>query len=225
MDYSGTKSTLSLPITTSNTHVTSVAFHPINSDVVLVGTEHYGLFQTSDGGSNFATSSNGLGIVTVTAIVGDTSNVIVATTTGVAHSSGADWSNLIFIDSSCSVNSASQINIVSDSNGLYLVAEGDLYRAANDCTSITNLTSPDFAPSVLSSLIITSSNALNHLIYIGTEQGLYRSRDGGTSFTAVDDTVKLNTHSITLIENTDETHKILIGTDAGSYILSDIKLD
>ena len=60
---------------------------------------------------------------------------------------------------------------------------------------------------------------------MGTDQGLYRSRDSGISFSAVDDTVKLNTHSLTLIENTNETHKILIGTDAGAYILSDIKLD
>ena len=60
---------------------------------------------------------------------------------------------------------------------------------------------------VFSPLIITSSNALNHLIYIGTDQGLYRSQDGGTSFSAVDDTVKLNTHSLTLIENTNETPK------------------
>ena len=224
MEYNGSESNLSLPITTSNTHVTSIAFHPSNADVVLVGTEYYGLFHTIDGGSNFANSSDGLGIVTVTAIAGDTSNVIVATTTGVARSSGSDWSNLSFVDSSCSVNSASQISIVSDSDGLYLVAQGDLHRAANDCSNIFNIT-PDFTPSVLTSLIITSSNALNHLIYIGTDQGLYRSQDGGTSFSAVDDTVKLNTHSLTLIENTNETHKILIGTDAGSYILSDIKLD
>ena len=85
---------------------------------------------------------------------------------------------------------------MSDTDGLYLVAQGDLHRAANDCSSITNLTSTDFAPSVLSSLIITSSNSLNHLIYIGTDQGLYRSRDGGTSFSAVDNTVKLNTHTV-----------------------------
>ena len=99
MDYSGSASVLSLPITTSSTHVTSIAFHPSNSDVVLVGTEHYGLFHTSDGGSSFSSSVDGLGIVTVTAIAGDTSNVIVATTTGVAHSSGADWNSRLLLSS------------------------------------------------------------------------------------------------------------------------------
>ena len=106
MDYSGSASVLSLPITTSSTHVTSVAFHPSNSDVVLVGTEYYGLFHTSDGGSNFVTSSNGLGIVTVTAIAGDTSNVYVATTTGVARASvTVNWNSLTFSNSGCGVNS------------------------------------------------------------------------------------------------------------------------
>ena len=39
-----------------------------------------------------------------------------------------NWNSLTFSNSGCGVNSASQINIVSDSDGLYLVAEGDLHH-------------------------------------------------------------------------------------------------
>ena len=86
---------------------------------MLVGTEYYGLFHTIDGGSNLPTHQMDLVSLPLQLLQEIPQMLLWQPTTGVARSSGSDWSNLSFVDSSCSVNSASQISIVSDSDGLY----------------------------------------------------------------------------------------------------------
>jgi len=219
-------STHSLPVNNPVTEITSILMHPVNTNVLLTGTDQFGLFHTSDAGANWATSVNGIGIQTITALGADGSRVYAGTTTGVLLANAtANWTGLSFAAASCNLNSASQIHVVSNTNGVYLVGQGDLYRASNDCTIMTNLTTSNLTPSVMSSIVLTSSATTVPLIYVGTNQGLYRSRDNGSSFELMPESLKVNIYSLELMQNTTESLKIMMGTNAGAYLIEDIKID
>jgi hypothetical protein len=230
MSYSGTDiTTLSLDINNPVTHITSIVFHPFVTDIVLVGTETFGLHYSTDQGGSWTTSVNGLGIQTILnlAVSPDGSEVFLATTTSVLKASDLSnpasfaWTSLGACANQSSVTS---LEVVSNTNGIYLVATGDLFQGSNDCTTLTNLTS-NLSPTVLSARIMTLPSTSTRILYLGTDKGLYKSEDDGGTFSLMPGSILSPILDILLIGDTSKHHKLFLGTQAGGYIIEDIKPD
>ena len=230
MSYSGSNlSTLSLNINNPVTHVTSILFHPFATDTLLIGTETFGLHYSRDQGGSWTTSVNGIGIQSVWAlgVNPDGSEVFASTSTSVLKATDLtspesfSWSS----SGDCgSQGSVTDIEVVSDTDGVYLIGSGELYQASNDCTTITTLTG-NLDPAVLSAKVMTLPSTSTRILYLGTQEGLYKSLDNGSNFTLMPASILMPILDLIVVEDRTDHHKLFLGTQAGGYLIEDIKPD
>jgi photosystem II stability/assembly factor-like uncharacterized protein len=200
-------------------HISTLAFNPDNSDIILAGTVDDGLYKYE---GNWTSAANAdIGAQTITDISFNPDNgaeIWAATDNDIWYSSdtGTNWTS----QPACTHDNITQL-ISTSSTDLYFVTTGELFYSDDGClTAATSLTD-DFDPFINHSLVMTLSTTT--LIYLASDEGVWKTTDGGANFIEIPGNIRRNANFLAIREEDDLSHKILVGTDAGIYWFEDIK--
>ncbi len=174
--------------------VSDILIDSANTSIMYMGTGDrdagdapgMGVWKSTNGGTTWVASNNGMGNRTVGMLIMDPTNhsiILAATSNGVYRTTdaGVNWTK-----TSATANFKDIKFKPGNSSIVYATASGDFYRSTNGGTSFTQITSG--LPTNGQRLVIGVSPANTNYVYavIGNSSGLvgvYRSTNSGVSFT------------------------------------------
>ncbi|HHB79777.1 MAG TPA: T9SS type A sorting domain-containing protein, partial [Saprospiraceae bacterium] len=177
--------------------INEIAFGPSNSNTIYVGTPAAGLWKSTDGGSNWASNTDNLPSLGVSAIVvdKDDANTIYI---GTGDRDGNDSAGKGVMKSTDGGNTFTAINsgilsyeyindlIQDPNNGDVMIAAGyfkSIYRTSNGGASWSTVSNPSPSDAVLS-LAFKPGNS--QIVYASTRYGkFYRSTDNGQNWSQI----------------------------------------
>lgn len=161
--------------------ISSMAMHPADNRVVVVGTLGHGLYRTEDGGAHWSVTSDATGVITFVAV--DPRDPLVwyagymsAAVLRKSIDGGKTWAN-----ANTGLPVTSVWSIVADSEVVYIAtAGGGAFKSTNAGASWTAMP----VRPVVWSLALDPQDS--RVIYAGVNgEGIFRSIDGGATFDQV----------------------------------------
>jgi hypothetical protein len=209
----------------ANKNITVIANDPSNGKNMLVGTETSGLYYFNDGDVSFSSMSADpeLGTQKISAAAISPAGVAYVASPTTVYLANLPLGTAFSQSTGCNVTSVTQILPVT-ADQLFFIANGEVYYSSSGCGAPAAYSITDsFAPSVLSLESVYNSNTSSPILYMGTDQGVFKSDNLGSNITAIDPGFIRSVYSMEIATTDGITHKVLLGTASGLYEFTDIK--
>lgn len=172
-------------VSSNDENISAIAIHPTDENILYVGTRNEGMYNSIDGGESWLQISNGLPIgderVVDIVITENEPTVIYAVLEeeGIYKSidSGANWD---LINSGHSIRTVDMELIQSDGNTIFAGEDTRLFKSTDRGENWSQLY---IFPRMIERIIVNPDQTTDIIVTI--ENAIYKSSDGGSSFTSV----------------------------------------
>ena len=175
---------------------TSMAFHPTDANTFYVGAAIGGIWKTTDGGQSYTPLGDKLPFLAVSSIVVDQSNpntIYIAISDHVWYGpqgigiykstdGGTTWNpTALSFNFTDNIRIYSLIAVEGNSNKMFVATADGLYRTDNGFATVTKVNN-------VNSFDVRVKPGDTNTVYLGGNNGeFYRSTDGGTNFSLIQD--------------------------------------
>ncbi|HEX2834514.1 MAG TPA: hypothetical protein VHW00_15995 [Thermoanaerobaculia bacterium] len=166
-----------------NGNVSMLVHDPVKAATIYAATTSQGLWSSANGGAWTALNNGlpaGARISQIAFDAATPSTMYVATNSGIyrSSSSGASWSPMN--SGLASTNTTGIVSVKASPATLYAIADARLYKSTNSASTWTDITA-----SGMSNVYTVAVTGSGSDLFVGTNLYVWRSRDGGATFTTL----------------------------------------